>query len=327
MPAPAPASSHLLIPYAASRSPAGRAALAGLRLPNLEQLLARLTPAASEVDDPDDPHPLSLPHERVLARALGLNDQPGRTPWAAQHLLATGGQPGTEAWAWITPCHWQVGMDSVTLIHPDALQLEEAEARALLAAMSPFFEEDGIALQFQTPGRWLARGEPLRALPTASLDRVIGQNVKGWLPQTREARPLQRLQSEMQMLLYTHLVNDARIARGLPPVNAFWVSGAGALEAGARLPAAGLQVPDALRTAALHEDWPAWAQAWQRIDAQDCAGLLATLARTGRATLTLCSEHSAHRFDAAPPGLFSRFSRLSGLLRRRKPASRLLESL
>lgn len=305
-----PDTPHLLIPYAASHSPAGRAALEGLRLPNLERLLARLAPGETLADDPDDAHPLALPHERALARALGLDERPGHTPWAAQQLLASGGEPGTEAWAWITPCHWQVGMDSVTLGDPAALRLEEADAHALFAAMTPYFAEDGLALQFQSPERWLARGELLRDLPTASLDRVIGQNVKPWLPATREARPLQRLQSEMQMLLYTHPVNEARAARGLAAVNAFWLSGAGALPAGAAAPPPGTApvVPEGLREAALREDWPAWAQAWQRIDDQECAQLLAALAQTGEARLTLASEHRARSFEAGQAGLLSRLS-------------------
>lgn len=44
---------------------------------------------------------------------------------------------------------------------------------------------------------------------------------------------LQRLHSEAQMLLYSHPFNDAREARGLPPVNGFWPHGAGALAQGA----------------------------------------------------------------------------------------------
>ena len=36
---------HLLVPFAASEAPQARAALAGLPLPHLEKLLARLAPS------------------------------------------------------------------------------------------------------------------------------------------------------------------------------------------------------------------------------------------------------------------------------------------
>lgn len=55
---------------------------------------------------------------------------------------------------------------------------------------------------------------------------IVLRDASRWLPQTQ---PFQRLHSEAQMLLYSHPFNDAREARGLPPVNGFWLHGAGAL--------------------------------------------------------------------------------------------------
>ena len=65
-------------------------------------------------------------------------------------------------------------------------------------------------------------------------------------------------------------------------------------------------------------DWAAWAEAWQRLDAD-------AIARADRddATLTLCGERSAARFETRPQGLLQR-------LRRRWQAAEahaLLESL
>jgi len=318
-----PDSSHLLIPYAASHAPSGRAVLRELRLPNLGRLLGRLARTVTDRDDPAHEHPRAMPHERALARALGLPPVDGLTPWAAWQRLQAGQAPGHDAWAWFTPCHWQVGMDQVILLDPEALQLSEAEAQALLAAITPLTTEDGIELAFDLPGRWLARGEAFRDLATASLDRVIGQNVKPWLPAGPGARLLQRLQSELQMLLYTHPVNEARAARGLAPVNAFWLSGAGPLAQAPAAPGSPPQVADGLRASALREDWAAWAQAWQRLDAEDIARLLATQQQTGHATLTLCSEHSAQTFEAVPLHPWTRMTRLF----KKKPLSSVLEAL
>ena len=46
---------------------------------------------------------------------------------------------------------------------------------------------------------------------TPSLDRVIGANVKPWVTDGHLPAALRRLQSEMQMLLYNHPVNDVRM--------------------------------------------------------------------------------------------------------------------
>ncbi len=65
---------------------------------------------------------------------------------------------------------------------------------------------------------------------------MLGRNVDPWLPKQDKndanstARKMKLLQNEMQMLLYTHALNDERAARRQLPVNSFWLSGTGALD-------------------------------------------------------------------------------------------------
>jgi hypothetical protein len=139
---------------------------------------------------------------------------------------------------------------------------------------------------------------------------VIGQNVKPWMPDSPAARPLQRLQSEMQMLLYNHPVNDAREARRQHTVNAMWLHGAGTLPVGDRPLTPRIEMPDALRHSALRGDTTAWQQAWQQLDATAVAALLTHFQATGQATLSLCSEHAAHTYTAAPAAWHQRITRL-----------------
>ena len=291
-------SPHLLIPLAASHAEGCRQALHGLALPRLDRLLARLTPAGQDAGSETDPTP---PHERALARHLGLPaDAP---PWAAWQRQQTDPQDAqASAWAFITPCQWQAGANHVLLADPALLQLTEQDSRALLAIVAPWFAEDGIRLEYDQPTRWLAQGSTFAGLATASLQRVTGRDVSAWLPDKQQARALHRLQSEMQMLLYTHPFNDARAARGLAPVNAFWVHGAGALP---QAPAAteAPDMPTTLLDAALREDWQAWAAAWQALDAGPVARLAEHVARGGSARLTLCGERSAMAWHTAPRGL------------------------
>jgi hypothetical protein len=295
---------HLLIPFAFCSSDGCRQALRTLPLPQLQKLLAQLTPLPA---DRGDELSLSAPHERALARALGLPLTDGLIPWAAHQAQARDG-----AWGFITPCHWQVGSKHIAMSGPALPDFSAQESQTLLAAMQPFFAEDGITLHYEQPQRWLARSALFDGLATASLDRVGGRDIGRWMPEHPRAALLRRLQTEMQMLLYTHPVNEARAQRGVPPVNSFWLSGTGALPAAAPLPdaAAPPQVVNHLREAALREDWPAWAQAWATIDATECAALRAALAQGQPVQLTLCGERSAQTLRVQPQSLRNRFMNL-----------------
>ncbi|MEZ0309656.1 MAG: phosphoglycerate mutase [Ramlibacter sp.] len=313
---------HLLIPFASATAPGCAQALGELALPNLEKLLTRLVAGAR--DDAGESS-LSMPHERALARACELPAVDGGIPLAAWQVRQGGADAGNKAWAWITPCHWRVARDHVAMGDPGQLALSDADSKALLAAMLPFFTEDGISLTYDTPGRWLANGELFRDLPTASLDRVIGQTIDGWIPRTPQGAALRRLQQEMQMLMYTNAVNEAREQRGELPVNSFWASGTGALPASApAAPPSGLRVADGLRAPALAGDWAAWSAAWRAIDAGQCASLLQAVDAGQPATITLCGERCALELSSAGSGGFMR--RLGKLFARNQAAS-LLESL
>jgi hypothetical protein len=293
-----------------------------LKLPQFERLMQRLALTHSHAGDE---YTLSPPHERALAVALGLPNADGRTPWAAHRLTQapanTGYQHG-QAWATITPCYWHVGVDQIQMLHPDALHISEADSRTALEAMRPYFAEDGISLHYHSPSCWLAQSPLFDGLATASLDRVAGRNVNAWMPEGAQAAPLRRLQNEMQMLLYTHPVNDQRQAAGLQPINSFWASGAGALTA-APQPVQAVQLVDDLRQPALLEDWARWAAAWQHLDATLFPTLNAHTERGEAVELVLCGERAAQHYRSAPATLKARFLSLLG----QKPTNYLREQL
>ena len=300
---------HLLIPFAAA--PGAREARTLLQLPQLQRLLERLAPGAV---DAGHERSLSPPHERVLAGECGLAAPDGCIPWAAWQVQQERGGAEGQAWAWITPCHWHVASDHIVMKHPLELRLDGEESQALLAAMQPFFAQDGIALEYHAPTRWLAQGELFRGLAAASLDRVVNRVIDDWVPRAAAAAPLRRLQQEMQMLLYTHAVNDTRVRGGLLPVNSLWASGAGALPTDHRpSPPAGLLLPQTLRDAALLQDWSAWSAAWQQVDGAQCRQLNEALDRGDPVTLTLCGECNARSWSGRDAGWWQR---LRGTLKR-----------
>lgn len=298
---------HLLIPHASALSPACVHTLSHLALPNLTALLGRLD-AAPAVGG--DEYSLTPPHERALAEALGLQGEDGALPWAARAAASDGIPPGDRAWGLLTPAHWSVGRDHVTLADPATLALDAAESRALFDAVRELFESDGWTLAWGAPLRWYGAHDSLDGLPCASVDRVIGRNVDLWLQtDTRRfplARQVRRLQNELQMLLYTHALTDAREARGLLPVNSVWLSGCGRQQP-ERGPAP--TVDERLRAPLLAEDWAAWAEAWQALDAGLLADLLARAGCDEPVTLTLCGERSHQAFTLRPRSLWQRLQR------------------
>jgi hypothetical protein len=298
---------HCIVPFAAPGSDAGRAVLATMQWPRLTALLPRLT----LVDrDEGEATSFSPPHERVLARALGWQGGDGCWPWAARAARGDGIDPGTVAWGLLSPVHWHVGTDQVSLADPDTLQLDDAGSRALFEAVQPLFEGDGLRLVYGEATRWYVAHESLQGLRTASLDRVVGRNVDPWLGDGGAGgagaplRRWRRLQAEVQMLLHDHPLNAAREAAGLLPVNSFWLSGCGRA-----LPEpedTNVQVDATLRTAALAEDWPAWTAAWARLEAGALLGLDVAMRRGSEVWLTLAGERAALTYAPLRGGLVAR---------------------
>ena len=336
---------HLIVPFASASSSGCQQALQQLSLGNLPALLDRLQ--ADPVWECDE-YSYSTPHEHKLAEALQWPQdlrQDGQMPWAAHtaRLLGVASKLPT-AWGLVTLCHWQIHADHVTMAHPAELALKPEEAHSLCESMQPWFAEEGlhlVELPVDKSGivQWLAHGRMLENLRTASLDRVCGRNVESWMPTSTRAStsptaaraaPLQRLQSEMQMLLYTHPVNERRLAHNELPVNSFWVSGAGILPTEVPvLPEAedALQ-PHLLRqlvTPAQREDWQAWLTAWKWLDEAVFGPLLQRHkeGKVQRLRITLCSERRAMTWNAAPVSLLQK----AGRALRPSRASTLLKAL
>jgi hypothetical protein len=294
-----------LITHARPTGPQCQQVLPQLQLPNLSALLRLLSPGQRQTGEEDSLSPL---HELLKAQALGIQAADGLLPWAA--LQAHGLQrplPAGEAWAWLTPCHWQVNTDHVRMADPLDTQISAEESCAVMDSLRPYLLEDGITLHGLQGGNWLATGAVFGDLPTASLARASGGAVDHWMPRQAQAKALRRLQNEMQMLLYTHPVNDARAARRLLPINSFWVSGTGTLPPGFNA----IQdscVLDALRESVLADDAAAWLKAWQALDGAEIKALLEQARRGEPVELTLCGETAAQTFTLQPQGLWTRLS-------------------
>jgi hypothetical protein len=185
------------------------------RAPALELLLARGRPASGE----------SRALEAWLQQAFGLEGKP--LPAGALTLLAANGDPADACWLRADPVHLRLARDRLIVVPDAAFTLAGEEANALVEALNRHFA-GVLALRAVDPRRWCARlDEDLAleapcALECAGRDvdltaRIGGEPGKRW----------RRLLNEAQMLLHAHPVNQAREARGEPPVNSLWLWGAG----------------------------------------------------------------------------------------------------
>jgi len=282
---------HWVIAYAASESEALPAAMNNapdtLYLPNLQKLLSRMACVSKSSTAPEGASAFLMPHE------------------SAPQIL--GAKPSLGKEAIMTPCHWQVGMNEVTLLKPQELALNEDESRKLLSAIQPYFEEDGLQVVYESPLVWRVTSDLLDGLPLASIDRVVGQNIKPWMPEHQRAKTLQRLQSEMQMLLYQHPVNDERSLKGRWTVNSFWLH----RRIDQLYPdAADLDVALDLRENMQASNAKLWQQAWEHLDATLCQSLCQALDQNHDVSLTLCSETSWRHYRPQPASWLSKLHRL-----------------
>ncbi|MFM7330270.1 MAG: phosphoglycerate mutase [Brachymonas sp.] len=257
---------------------------------------------------------LCMPFEMAYARALELPSDEGDIPWAAF-------ESGTlrKPCAWFHPCHLDVGMTDMVMQPVQQLMLTTTESRELLSIIAPLAAQDGITLSFHSANRWLAAGDAFAQLECASLSRVQGRSINEWLPDAGEfpqQTQLARLQAEVQMLLYTHPINEARAARRLPAVNSFWIDGAGSLDA---LPAPNGTIKLETRLQDAADNPSLYASAWGSLLAEWTQRASQAFASGNEYGITLCGEKNAITWFAEKPGFKHQFLSLLG----RRPAKNL----
>ena len=310
---------HVVIPDLLLPQEVAAEACAGLKLPALEKLLARAKSA-----------PLSTESlEAWLCGAFGVADQ----AIAAVTLQADGMDPGAAYWLRADPVHLRIQRDQL-ILQPD-VRLAADEAAQLCASLNAHFAVAGLCFFAPRPQRWYLRLDAARDMTTYPLAQVAGRNVRAHLPHGPDALRWHGMFNEIQMLLFEHVVNRAREARGELPINSVWLWGGGRAAgqlvrpstklcgdsdlAGAFAQAAGIPcepLPDdvarciegdggnvlivweGLRRALQHGDLHAWRDGLQRFE-QGCAEPLLNALHAGhiaQLTLDALQTGASHRF-------------------------------
>ncbi len=293
------------------------AILEGLKLPALELLLARSRQTTDE----------SLSLESWLAESFD-GDADAEVPAGALTVAALGGLPGEAQWLRADPVHLKLNRDQLVLVPAAAFGANAAEAEALVQTLNEHFAGELTFYPLQAE-RWCVRVGTLSAdgLRTETPMAVAGRDVNRHLPTGGASKRWHGLLNEIQMRLHEHPANEAREARGEPPINSVWLWGAGSLPAKGsapwhsvtaddplacgyaqlaglrhralpgnagdwleRLPEDGrhLAVLDSLRMPFALDDFETWRARVVELEEKWCAPLLAAL-RSGRiGMLTLC---------------------------------------
>lgn len=220
----------------------------------------------------------------VHVHALGLSPGALGDAWpdAAWHSEAEGVQ------AWVTPCHWHMAQGRTLMLDPHSLALDEARSRDFMQAMQPYFEEDGLHLDWHDALHWRLSGAALKAWSGHGLRSIIGRDVQQVMQDQPWPAPLGRLQIEMQMLLYTHALNDVQSQQGLPTVNSFWVHGVGAWPQDHARRRDAVITLDVLEHAWRQGQGQAWLSAWTALDAQLSSLITQGLQSGQRVQVHLC---------------------------------------
>ncbi|MGC0152652.1 hypothetical protein ACPRNU_09355 [Chromobacterium vaccinii] len=200
----------------------------GLKLPALQRLLGRGRLQRREQS-----------HSACLARLWG-----GEAAGLARLAAAEAGLDA-EAGDWLLadPVHLRVDRDRALLADVGVMRLDQDEASGLVDALNRHFGEDGLRFYPLRPGRWLLHSAAPLTARFAPLWDVVGEDINRHLPQGDGGLAWSRTLNELQMLLYTQAINDAREARGELAVNSVWLWGEG--EPGAwRAPAPRLLADD-----------------------------------------------------------------------------------
>jgi hypothetical protein len=231
----------LFIPHLLPPGGQGEALWRTVDAPQLKTMLARATFTADATVDGN----------AWLCGAFSIacqQDFPLAPILAAYDKLNT----GSGYWLCATPVHLETRRNALVLADPAMLEITADESAAFALTLADHLREENITLHAPQPDRWFLRSNAPPAVTTSSLAAATGRDVRPFLPQGPDSPRWHRILTEIQMLLHSHPINDAREALGQLPVNSVWLWGGGTLPATPSSPFATAWSDDATVRALAH---------------------------------------------------------------------------
>ncbi len=148
---------------------------------------------------------------------------------ALSHKLVTGSIEQDVFYICADPVYIQPDLTSAVLLAHEELDLSQDDARELAVTINTHFLEESWSLEVLTPHRWVLKLPQQAAITTTPVAQLVQQPIGDKLPQGRDSHYWQRIQNEIQMLLFAHPLNQKREAQGQPPVSSLWLWGEGNL--------------------------------------------------------------------------------------------------
>jgi hypothetical protein len=129
-------------------------------------------------------------------------------------------------WMYALPVNMQLGRDSYFLTDPASISISEQESEALIESLNTHFVELGFKFYLHN-NVWYLGLDKKPEITTTNIEDVKNQDIADHLPQGNGALEWNKLQNEIQMLLFSHSVNQTREAQGQPVINSLWCYGLG----------------------------------------------------------------------------------------------------
>jgi hypothetical protein len=208
---------HLVIPDLFLPGDIAAEIFAGLNLPALEKLLGR---GHSEILE-------HVPLENLLCEIFAVSCQADTTQLDAPIAPISAAFDGLGAGCWLRadPVHLRLQRDQMLLL--PAMEIRTDEATQMCASLNEHFAGQGMEFFAPHPQRWYLRVDRLPRIHTQPLSQVIGGDVRSALPTGEEAAHWHQVLNEIQMLLFSHPLNESREARGVLTINSLWLWGGG----------------------------------------------------------------------------------------------------
>lgn len=168
----------------------------------------------------------SIEHAVIAAFTPSPGDVPAAIPAAGLTASFDAVAEPSRAIMRADPVYLRADPNQILLFNNVEIMPSAEEADELLAVLNAGFDEVRF-FRGRDPARWYTDlNTPAR---TSSPFAANGRSVSRFLPVGDGARTLQQFMNDAQMLLHEHPVNNARERRGLPPINAIWLWGAGSV--------------------------------------------------------------------------------------------------
>ena len=169
----------------------------------------------------------------------GLSADLGLAPLLASRANITAAREdiacaSTATWLRLTPVYWAAGRDHVNVHHfygdtkeskgTNLPSQDLSDWQAIFETVQPWLGElDWTVTPVDNEAVAYIRAPNGFDYHAPSLAYAQSDMLEVFLPQGSDLKRWQTLLTELQMLLHTHPINQARTARGARPINSFWL--------------------------------------------------------------------------------------------------------